>query len=298
MNWEENLKTRKKKTIGDCFSDKGTQFILQSPFDFGVMRNGGRRGSRHAPQSLLANFLKMAAHQELSLKKFSALALEKDFDPMDDSVKAFDNFQKKESDFFQSVLSGKYKSALHLGGGHDHVFPFASAILETWKSLVILNIDAHLDSRADKLHHSGTPFRQLHEKYGKKLSLYQIGIHPFANVKENYEGMGEMKLLETNEEDLREVLMDHQKNGDHLLLSLDCDGLDASYMPAVSAPNHQGLTQDQYQKIFDVCLHFWEATKTPKLYGVYEYNPLFDDLAGSAARYLASTFYTFFKGNP
>ncbi|MCR9203936.1 MAG: arginase family protein [Halobacteriovoraceae bacterium] len=291
MNWEENLKTRTKTTIGDGIGEKGVHIILQSPFDHGVIRNGGQRGARHAPQSLLTSLKKMAIHEDLSIDLKSPL----EFPSTKDALEHFDDFQSMEKEYLKGFFKNKDEAILHLGGGHDHIYPFAAALMETGKDLVILNIDAHLDTRPDAVHHSGTPFRQLEQEYSKHLQLFQVGIHPFANVSENYDQMGKMALLEMDEEDIEKALKPHLKKGDHLLLSLDCDGLDASFMPAVSAPNHQGISQKQYQKVLKVCLNYWQKSKTTKLYGVYEYNPLFDDLAGSSARYLASTFYQFLK---
>lgn len=289
MNWEENLKTRTKKTLNDGLGENHPNIILQSPFDFGVIRNGGRRGAKHAPQALLSPFLKMTVHESLNLTLHPALELSSETNFLEE----FDSFQAKETEYFKGLLPKNLESLLHLGGGHDHIYPLASALLKGSQNLVILNVDAHLDTREDSLHHSGTPFRQIFQEFSDRLHLYQVGIHPFANGKGNYEEMGNMTIID--HDDWEDILKPHQKKGDLLLLSLDCDGLDASFMPAVSAPNHQGLSQKQYLKIMKSCFKYWEKTKTPRLYGVYEYNPLFDDLAGRSARYLASTFYKFFN---
>lgn len=294
MMWEQNLKERKKTTVGQLLQESSNEVILQSPFDFGVIRNGGRRGARHAPASLLNPFLKMATHQKISL------SLKKPIDSMGEDLENFDHFQEREVSQFTTLLGQPYKRILHLGGGHDHVYPFVKAISENLptkdQKVIIINIDAHLDTRADGINHSGTPFRQIFREIENKVEIYQIGIHPYANIPENYQDMGEMKFFEVSELSIFLKLLNErtQNSKDLLLLSLDCDGLDASIMPAVSAPNHSGLNKVEFQSILTFCQDYWLRSQTPHLYGVYEYNPLYDDLAGSSARLLASSFYQFF----
>ena len=95
-----------------------------------------------------------------------------------------------------------------------------------------------------------------------------------------------MEILSLNE------VPDHISNLEGpLLLSLDCDGLDSSFMPAVSAPNHNGLTKKEYESLLTELKKYWSRTSNKPYYGIYEYNPVFDDLSLSSGRYLAHTIY-------
>ena len=199
--------------------------------------------------------------------------------------------------FFEKETKGS--ALLHLGGGHDHVYPFAKALGEHHKAIIVINIDAHLDTRPDGEIHSGTPFRQLHQSLKGKLHLLQVGIHSFANGEGNYKEMGSMEVLkEFSIEEITKWIHSAKlaENIDDtpLLLSVDCDGLDASFMPAVSAPNHRGLSQEQFHQVFKACQDYWRTSKAPRAFGLYEFNPLFDNLSQQSARYLASYMHDFF----
>jgi formiminoglutamase len=309
QDWEINLKERgPQKVVANLRSLSRTDdrlndhLILTSPCDLGVIRNGGKRGAKHGPQALLAPFLAMVSPQGPSLtKKQMALEL---FKQKASSLvpEDFEKVQKEEVQAFTALLSPKkpLKKVLHLGGGHDHIYPLVAA-LKDLGPLVIINVDAHLDTRPDQLPHSGTPFRQI-LKESPNVNLYQIGIHNFANGEANYQGVGSMEVLPWTsamapsevESILSSKIVDYKDAT--LILSVDCDGLDASFMPAVSAPNHNGLSAEQFHAILKVCQNFWTQSNKPAVLGLYEFNPLYDNLAQGAARFLAQVIYRFFYG--
>ncbi len=308
QDWERNLKERgptrvaaNSKLLALATGRKSESIILSSPCDQGVVRNGGKRGAKHGPKALLAPFLTMVAPEGLSKEQASFEVFEKL--PSSKSPQDFDTLQREELEAFKEALSitaAPLKKVLHLGGGHDHIYPLACALKERGP-LVIINIDAHLDTRPDKLHHSGTPFRQL-LKESDDATLYQIGIHNFANGKANYDGLDSMEVLpwtsEMSPSDIEALIKDKlvAHKDATLILSVDCDGLDASYMPAVSAPNHNGLPANQFHAILKACQDFWSQSNAPAALGLYEFNPLFDQLSQGAARFLAQVMYRFFYG--
>jgi formiminoglutamase len=84
----------------------------------------------------------------------------------------------------------------------------------------------------------------------------------------------------------------HQFSGENILpiLSLDADALNAAYMEGVSAVNPRGLSLEVVSDIFD----FYFKLDTEKKYcGIYEYNPLYDNLSAKGARILASLIYPY-----
>lgn len=306
MSWENNLKNRKGQQWADALRpfQAQKQILLQSPCDLGVIRNGGKRGAKHAPQALLAPLKKMVGQAEeigsfsFSPENYLGSSQEKE------NLEAFPTLQEKEAKAFFEVFqkAKNLQRVAHIGGGHDHIYPLVRSYLEAFpnEEILILNIDAHLDTRIDKEVHSGTPFRQLSQEFGKRLQLLQLGIHSFANGKENFEGIEDMLVIPWQSEgeftyvkELDKVLsLNRDKT---LVLSLDCDGLDASYMGAVSAPNHRGLSQKEFHAIFHECQKFWQQSQKPALYGLYEFNPLFDDLTTKSARFLAASLFDFFE---
>ena len=237
------------------------------------MRNGGRRGAKHAPACLLHHFSTLNADKSTNT-----------FRKVEVAHKTL-SFEKNQELQKETISQNLNKCTFHFGGGHDHVYPFASSLIEKHGHINIINIDAHLDTRQDPVHHSGTPFRQLHEKYPNQFELHQVGIQEVANTAENYEDL-KMTILSTDEVKSE---FKFEKNSP-LLLSIDCDGLDGSYMSAVSAHNPRGLTQQQFESICTFTKDYW-AKEGNTYCGFYELNPLFDNLAASSAKYIAHTIH-------
>jgi formiminoglutamase len=290
----EQLKKRKKTQLDSKRTNKiqdAAFSILQASTDLGVCRNGGRRGSSFAPQAILAHTIKMP---DLPSEKFIIA---------DISDKNLENENFESAQAVQQANFAKYshKPIIHLGGGHDHILPLLNHLSSKNDNITIINIDAHLDTRLDPIPHSGTPFRQFSNSTKiKNLKLLQFGIHQFANSKENYEKLanGEMKIWsfddlesQTNHfhTSIDSILNYEVAKNSHLIISLDCDALDSSLMSAVSAVNHRGLPLHFVSDILNWSYKNFE--KENLTFGVYEYNPLYDDLSCKGAKALASLLY-------
>src|SRR5690606_5560594 len=125
--------------------------------------------------------------------------------------------------------------------------------------------------------------------------LTQIGIHSFANPDSNYSSLkADMRIIplsEILEEDgaleLEEEI--ELEDDELLLLSLDADALNSGVMEGVSAVNHQGLAPEIVVKLFAM---YRRLCRDRQMFvGVYEYNPLYDNLSQKGARFLASLLY-------
>ncbi len=301
MSWETNLKNRQTMNWSEVLAPYNNQLhcLLLSPCDRGVIRNGGKRGAKHGPQALLAPLKKMTASP--SLQRSNGVGFFS-FDSGDTPLEEFSKLQQNQSRAFENIFkkTNSFKKICHIGGGHDHIYSLVAAYLRARQDeeVLILNIDAHLDTRTDDEVHSGTPFRQLTQEFSHRVQLCQVGIHNFANHPSNYEKVENMKVIPWTdkghylEEISKELTLHREKT---LILSLDCDGLDGSYMSAVSAPNHRGLSQREFYQIFEACQNFWKKSEKPSFYGLYEFNPLFDDLTTRAARFLAASIYQFYE---
>ena len=276
--------------------------ILLSPNDLGVMRNRGRNGSRYAPKAII-NALKKLNHH-LPLKENESILLTEVF-AQSQNGEEFGQFQENSFQDIKSLLSKQTpKKVTHIGGGHDHVFPFLRAIdqLESVENILILNIDAHCDTRIDHLNHSGTPFRNFDKMASKPFHLVQIGIQHFANSKSTLSELtngsekkffiDELTRMTENFQQVPQSLLNGcpfeitEKTA--LVFSLDCDGIDGKDMPAVSSVNPHGIPFHFLLKL----LRFYHQQETSqKFLGIYEFNPLFDDVGASSAKKIASFIY-------
>ena len=253
-----------------------------SPSDWGVCRNGGRRGTRFAPQAISNVLLKMVAMPSsppLHFREVSSSADEEE-DFGESQNKSARRIKKAGEAFGGDKI-------FHLGGGHDHIFPLLMSLRDE-KAIHVINIDAHLDTRSEPLPHSGTPFRQFADAYQGSFRLTQLGIHSFSNHPASYEGFsGEMVVLSPDELSgwKKKISL---RSEELTLLSLDCDALAAESMEAVSAVNPAGLSFACVREIFD---WYSQHDQAQKIYGIYEYNPLFDNLSQKGAKALASLIY-------
>ena len=299
MNFVNDCKERKKDQLYDLLTtreDLANCHWISSASDWGVVRNHGRRGAAHAPAAIKAAYFKQAKRS--SQWKYLIWEVSR----QDDEEHNFTCAQEQETLRIQNILQKFPKHAIvHLGGGHDHAYPLAKALLEARpdRHLHIINIDAHLDTRADEHPHSGTPFRQLLELYDR-LRISQVGILPSANADSNYQNLAGTMDIYTMEElqqvDIYQWARKHlqKQKGEIQFLSLDCDALCSQVMEAVSAVNYQGLSLSAVQALF----RFYRNHNSPEewLIGVYEMNPLYDNLSQKGAKAISALLYDTFYG--
>ncbi len=263
--------------------------ILTSSCDEGVIRNGGRRGTSLAPEAILNSFKGLIAPAG------EYHFLQSELCPSNDT---FDLAQEKSYKSWMSMipeLQTAHNSFVHLGGGHDHIYPLLRALDSLKSRLTIFNVDAHTDTRTDKWAHSGTPFRQFANTAKNPFTLYQYGAHPYSNVSANFTplGKGQMKMFwrDSTTIELTTSFKKYFEDCDIAVFSLDADALDGSDMEAVSAVNPDGFTKREIRPMFDA---FKLCSAPLKIFGIYEYNPLFDNLSQKGQRYLASLIYHLF----
>lgn len=299
MTWEDvnsNLAQRASSSLKSNLVELNKNIevlILSSSNDIGVIRNGGRRGAAYGPKALSANLLKLAK------RSYNSPIASVELCTPSQKICDFVSFQKEQSKKIQDALKNDPKISIHFGGGHDHAYPFVDAIIKEYGKVTVINLDAHLDTRNDGLKHSGTPFRQLKEEHGDNIQLIQVGIHDFANVCENY---SELDMEIHTVEQIKKTTQDFAQSkkfiadifktipDDQLIiLSLDMDAIDGSEMPAVSAVNHDGLPMNFVREFYQQ----YKQRKQKSFLGIYEYNPLYDNLGCSSARAMASTLYQF-----
>lgn len=278
------------ESLGSLFDEKKQTseqlLFVKSSSDVGVIRNGGRNGARFAPQSFLSTFRKFS--QNDSLKKFSFSEIE--VSNVEEEVSNFHEAQKKESDRILTALKDQ-SWICHLGGGHDHIYPLLRAISADSKKVVVINIDAHADTRTDEDFHSGTPFRQFSEEFAGEFHLFQIGLNPFANSFSTLSPLNKGKHEILWKKDFQNLVIFFQKISNvakdaTVIFSIDADALTASEVPGVSAINPSGITREELLIIWK---KYRELSLTHKpVLGIYELNPLYDSLGSLSMRTMGS----------
>jgi formiminoglutamase len=283
-------------------SDENSQaktIIFTCESDVGVIRNGGRNGARYAPEAIINSLKKLTNHLNSTIP-LKIVSVSNQISELENFEKAQLEISNKISDHLKMNEGFNY---IHLGGGHDHAYPLLMAInsQEKIKNILIINIDAHCDTRIDDFTHSGTPFRDFSKVNGKKTHLLQYGIHLYANSEETLSPLDNITekhvyfhqlLTKTNNMTIldKDFLNDLPfELGDEtvIFVSLDCDAIESSVMEGVSAVNHQGISPAYLQLMLDKI----KQLAGPKIFGIYEYNPIYDNLSQKGARTISALIY-------
>lgn len=279
------------ESVGKLFEHSGsnlqTCLFLTSSSDTGVIRNGGRNGARFAPQAFLSTFKKFSQVEKLKKYQFTTIETSNSFEEQNDFHVAQGNESKRIESAIRSLPNS---TIIHLGGGHDHIYPLMKSLANFYKKFVVINIDAHADTRTDSDFHSGTPFRQFGVEFPERLKLFQIGLNSFANSFSTMTPITgtKMRILWANQchtEDLKKFFSEIESEIDSstcVLLSLDADAINGSAVPGVSAVNPSGLNLNQ---LMDILKKYQQLKLNhPPILGIYELNPLYDSLAGISMR--------------
>lgn len=287
---------RFQESIGSLFvahPESPEMIFLKSSSDVGVQRNGGRNGAKFAPQSFLSYFKKLNLPAGKKLKSMAEWEVASETEELKD----FHSAQNLQAERIAHVLKNNAQSFIcHLGGGHDHIFPLLKALNETFENIVVINVDAHADTRTDEDFHSGTPFRQFSQECRGKFTLIQVGLLPFANSTSTLSPLskGQQHILWRDEigqaEKWKDITAHIQLNAETaVVFSLDADALQGSEMPGVSAVNGNGLSRSELVAIWEKYLSL-SFSHAPMM-GIYELNPVYDSISMLSVRTLASFVY-------
>ncbi len=287
---------RQMESLSSRFGAAGGSEVIfvKSSSDVGVIRNGGRNGARLAPQSLISFFRKLALDQKSSALSFREVEVSSPAEEKAD----FQSAQEKESLRIEAVMKGHPDARIiHIGGGHDHIYPLLKSFSHK-KKVIVLNLDAHADTRTDDDSHSGTPFRQFSREYKGEFHLFQLGLHVFANSESTLSPLpaGKMHVL------WRKDMMDQSKWGNFfdemrklideqtvVIFSLDADALSGELVPGVSAVNGMGLKTSELFQAWSMYRAL--PMKHQPIMGIYELNPVYDTLSGMSMRFISNFIY-------
>ncbi len=251
-------------------STSSTIPILCTFDDSGVIANNGRWGARYGPQTILNQLQKL-------------------------------NFAPKTGQFSKiESLPDKAEQLIHLGAGHNDLFP----IMDHWlknssKKRLLINLDPHTDSRVDEQIHSGTPIAKLCQLYSQQLRVWQIGIETFANSTQTLDNAEKLSQKiswrhqwQANETQLRKWIQEetNEMDFDHVFISVDADVLSSAHMEAVSAVSYHGVGFELLRNTIQSCYQVFGQKVS---LGIYEYNPLYENLSCKGAKQMALLCYDY-----
>ncbi len=216
--------------------------ILGCPQDDGVIRNYGRSGAAAAPDEIRRAFYK--------LTNFGIKA--KIFDLGNTVIQPTleETHDAQTAVVRQLIRDGK--KIISLGGGNDIAYPDCKALALETQNILVFNVDAHFDVRADEIRNSGTPYRQLlAENLIEPDNFYEIGYQEHANSPIYFEYLQQLGVHTISLEEFRQIgdfslEIFKLQNDRPLFWGFDVDAVRAADAPGVSAPSPVGLMADEF----------------------------------------------------
>lgn len=300
---------------------QGNIVIIGFPFDEGVLRNGGRRGTELGPDCLRRFIPKIGPiiNPELQID-ISSIKIS-DYGNIE--APDFDSIHAKLQQKVLTVLSKPHKPVpFVIGGGNDQSWSNGLGFLSYCKAHeykpIIINIDAHLDVRtlddAGRVH-SGCPFRLLvqdprfNDLQGKFVEFACQGSQcAAAHVKFVEDNSGSLVWMRnirrrrtiektglrdsvTQAGQAFEELITNLQANEKVFVSFDVDSISSSFCPGVSCPSVDGgLTSEEALEI----AYISGSTANVSLVDMSEYNPAVEDYR--TGRLLSNIFYYFILG--
>lgn len=207
--------------------------LVGEPYDGGVI---GRSGAADAPDAIREALAAVKTHH------FGSGPVESLADAGDLAI-ARDSVAATQEAIAEHTAPLYASFPVFLGGDNACTVGNVTPLLD--ESTGVISFDAHLDCRAGEPS-SGTPYRQLRERGLDALAV--VGARHFETSTAYAEYLDEWGTVVTAEavgrdpEAALETAFDALAGVDRVFLSLDCDVLDASAAPGVSAPTPGGLT--------------------------------------------------------
>lgn len=250
--------------------------------DEGVRRNGGRVGTRYGPKALREALTNLAWHQATPVYDAGDVCC-----PESDMEAA----QQELAELTAKLIREGHRP-LVLGGGHETSWGTFQGIVSARPTAVVgvINIDAHLDLRADEPGNSGTSFAQIANWCAKQDVPFRylcLGVSEASNTAALFNQAYALRAEYETDVDLhpwdlarvRQRVVEFAGQVDLLHLSLDLDVLPGWVMPAVSAPAGAGVAFDIVEALISTAL----ACPNVIAMDVVEFNPWLDP-TGAAVR--------------
>jgi formiminoglutamase len=252
--------------------------ILGCPQDEGVRRNRGREGAALAPDAIRAQFYRLTP---FNIKK-------RLFDLGNVRIGAtLEETHDSHAGIVEDVLRDG-KRLIVLGGGNDISYPDGCAMSEVFgpEKWIGINIDSHLDVRADQPRNSGTPYRQLLEE-GRLLPglFYEVGYQTHLASPIYYKWLRDLgvnrislEILRSRDaadlevkERVRETFIGHSTSM-NTFFGFDLDAVRSADAPGTSAPSPLGLRAGEFIQL----VKYAASLANTRMIEFSEVNPNFD----------------------
>jgi formiminoglutamase len=249
--------------------------------DEGVRRNGGRVGAKDGPRAIRQALVNLAWHQYLPVYDTGDVVCEGE---------DMEGAQSRLAEVVASAIRAGHRPLI-LGGGHETAWGTFQGIVAAKPdaNLGVINIDAHLDLRADEPGNSGTSFYQIArwcESHGRPCEYLCVGAAVASNTRALFDRLSALGwgfipdyAFEPPEWDVpKQTLNEFLEVVDTIHLSLDLDVLPAATMPAVSAPAGGGVPLGWVTSVLQSILR----EKKTVAVDIVELNPALDRDGNSA----------------
>jgi formiminoglutamase len=246
--------------------------IIGCPQDEGVRRNEGRLGASLAPievRKALYRYPISSSHTHLQLFDMGDV-------PFDGNL---EQTHKTQFEIIRKLIKDR-KKVIVLGGGNDISYPDCKALAAEIRSVLVFNIDRHLDVRSAQSLNSGTPYRQLLEENIIRPELFhEVGINSFANSPIYIDFIKEIGahihyLGDLRNAGIKDTIEDivNESKAEGIFWGFDLDVVRAVEAPGVSDPSPMGFTAREVCEIADV------AASDPRtqIIEITEVNPKYD----------------------
>jgi len=252
--------------------------ILGCPQDEGVKRNRGREGAAQAPNAIRTQFYKLTP---FNIKK-------RLFDLGNTDVSgSLEEIHDRHTEIVTQVLRDG-KRLVVLGGGNDISYADGRAMAAVFRPdhWIGVNIDSHLDVRADQPRNSGTPYRQLlEEKCLLPAYFYEVAYqtHFCSPVYYSYiRNLGvnriSLELLRSRaqadlelKENIRQKFVGHS-TALSTFFGFDMDAVRSADAPGTSAPSPLGLKAGEFIQL----IKYAASLANTRIIEFAEVNPNFD----------------------
>jgi len=276
---------------------KSDIIILGCPQDEGVRRNNGREGAAKAPNAIREQFYRLTP---MNIRK-------RIFDVGNTDVAgSLEEVHDRHFEVVKKVLADG-KRLIVLGGGNDISYPDGKAMAEVFSrdAWIGVNIDSHLDVRADEVRNSGTPYRQLlEEKLLRPDYFYEAGYqsHFCSPIYYNYiRDLGvnriSLELLRSRHEadlELKESIklkFTAHSSSMNTFFGFDMDAVRMADAPGTSAPSPLGLKAGEFIQL----VKYAASLANTKIIEFTEVNPNFD-IDNRTAKLVAIGMHRFCSG--
>jgi formiminoglutamase len=270
--------------MGECVSRDPNDYghadivVLGCPQDEGVRRNHGREGVAKAPNAIRSQFYRLTP---MNIRK-------RIFDIGDTDVSGtLEEIHDRQTQIVGKILSDG-KRLIVLGGGNDISYADGRAMANVYTRdfWIGINIDSHLDVRADQPRNSGTPYRNLlDEKFLRPDYFYESGYqsHFCSPVYFNYiRDLGvnriSLELLRSRQEadlelkeSIKQKFIGHSSSM-NTFFGFDMDAVRMSDAPGTSAPSPLGLKAGEFIQL----VKYAASLANTRIIEFTEVNPNFD----------------------